>query len=268
MQGRLSPRIDGKIQAFPKDNWKNEFKLAKEIGFSSIEWIVENPLEENPLLSSDGVDRIKELIAEFHVKIEFICADIFMQEPILKSKSNIEKSRELINRLILSADQIGAKCIEIPFVDNSSIRNINHDFLIGFFNSFEQELIDKNIFINLETDLDPIAFKRLLGEFNLRIGANYDIGNSASLGYDFKEELNSYGKRIYNVHIKDRVLGGTTVEFGTGNANIPEVLNYLSKINYDKGIVIQGARGINDIEMAKSQLEFTRKIISDLNNAK
>ena len=63
-----------------------------------------------------------------------------------------------------------------------------------------------------------------------RIGANYDIGNSASLGYDFEEELSSYGERIYNVHIKDRVLGGTTVEFGTGDSNINGVLKFLSNL--------------------------------------
>ena len=56
-----------------------------------------------------------------------------------------------------------------------------------------------------------------------------------------------------------------TVEFGKGNANIPDVLKNLSKINYDQGIIIQGARGKNDLETAKNQLEFTKKIIIDLN---
>ena len=44
MQGRLSPPIDDKIQAYPAKTWQREFEIAKEIGYSAIEWIVENPL--------------------------------------------------------------------------------------------------------------------------------------------------------------------------------------------------------------------------------
>ena len=266
MQGRLSPRIDGKIQAFPIDNWRNEFKLAKEIGFSSIEWIVENPLEKNPLLTSEGLDQIKDLIAESNVKIEYICADIFMQEPILNNSEDIEKSRKILQKIIFNANQIGAKYIEIPFVDNSSIKNKDYEFLISFLNSLEKDLNEKEMFFNLETDLDHLEFKLLLEQLNARIGANYDIGNSASLGYDFKNEINSYGERINNIHIKDRLLGGSTVEFGTGNANIKEVLSILSKLNYDKGIVIQGARGFDDFLTAKSQYIYSKNIINKLNH--
>jgi hexulose-6-phosphate isomerase len=265
MQGRLSPKIEGKIQAFPKNTWKNEFKLAKEIGFSSIEWIIEKPLDTNPLFNSDGIELIKKTIQETNVIIEFICADIFIQEPILDDGKGIEIFKKILRQIISSANQIGAKYIEIPFVDNSSIRNTNYNFIIDLFNSFEKDLKEKDIFLNLETDLDHLEFKYLLDELNLRIGANYDIGNSASLGYDFNNEIYSYGERINNIHIKDRVLGGSTVEFGQGNANIKEVLNLLSKFNYDKGIVIQGARGLDDFQTAKSQYEYSKNIINELN---
>jgi hexulose-6-phosphate isomerase len=266
MQGRLSPRIDGKIQAFPVEHWENEFRIASEIGFSSIEWIIENPLDLNPFFRNKERNTIKDLISETNVKVDFICADIFMQVPITNDVISMKKSKELISQICSQAAEIGARFIEIPFVDNSSIRNIDHSYLIDFFNSFENQLIEKDMFINLETDLDSLSFKKLLNNMSERIGANYDIGNSASLGYDFEEELSSYGERIYNVHIKDRVLGGSTVEFGTGDSNIKGVLKFLSNLNYDKGIVIQGARGVNDIKTAQNQLEFTKKIINDLIN--
>lgn len=266
MQGRLSPRVDGKIQAFPKNTWKNEFKLAKEIGFTSIEWIIENPLHLNPLLSEAGINQLNELIQETNVKVDFICADIFMETPIIEESKVLQESRDLLNLIIQNAHKIGAKCIEIPFVDKSSLRNRDYKFLISFFNSFEEILQKYNLLISLETDLEPIKFKQLLSQINLRIGANYDIGNSASLGYDFEEELNTYGERIFNLHIKDRKLGGSTVEFGTGSANIEGVLKVLSNINYKNGIIIQGARGEDDIFTAKSQFNYTKKIIQSLNN--
>ena len=38
MQGRLVPPVDGRIQAFPAENWKDEFELASDAGLACIEW--------------------------------------------------------------------------------------------------------------------------------------------------------------------------------------------------------------------------------------
>ena len=267
MQGRLSPKIGGKIQAFPMKNWKSEFSKAKEIGFYSIEWIFENPIEENPLYTTNGRQEIVNLIQESGVQVEYVCADYFMQNPIVNEKQNLKFSETLILKLLNFCKEIGAKCIEIPFVDQSSLLNRDYSFLINFFNSFENELKSLDLLLNLETDLNANPFKNLISELNLKIGANYDIGNSASLGYNFFEEIEAYGKRINNVHIKDRVLGGSTIEFGKGNAKISNVLQCLSDINYENGITLQGYRGDKDIEIAMEQFHFTKQIISDLNSA-
>ena len=34
MQGRLSPLVNGKIQAFPWDYWRDEFSLANKYNFN------------------------------------------------------------------------------------------------------------------------------------------------------------------------------------------------------------------------------------------
>ena len=39
MQGRLSPPLNGMIQSFPKDTWRDEFNIASEVGFDAIEII-------------------------------------------------------------------------------------------------------------------------------------------------------------------------------------------------------------------------------------
>ena len=51
MQGRLSPIVDNKIQAFPFDHWEKEFSIAKELGIKCMEWTLDYPnLRCNPLL--------------------------------------------------------------------------------------------------------------------------------------------------------------------------------------------------------------------------
>ena len=84
MQGRLSPRIDGKIQAYPAKTWQKEFEIAQEIGYSAIEWIVEKPLEINAMMSKSGMTEIKEIILKTGVRVDYVCADIFMQQPLVR----------------------------------------------------------------------------------------------------------------------------------------------------------------------------------------
>ena len=267
MQGRLSPRIDGKIQAYPAKTWQKEFEIAQEIGYSAIEWIVEKPLEVNALMSKSGMQEIKEFILETGVRVDFVCADIFMQQPLVRMSQEIkEENKELLKNILVNAKEVGAIGVEIPFVDASSIKSESekHELISCMQEAFKlaEEIGMK---ISLETDLNPTSFKELLDRINLNhVQANYDIGNSASLGFDPVEEIDTIGNRILNVHIKDRKLGSTTVPLGTGDADIKLSLSKLSEINYLGGITMQAARGTDDIEVAKSQLKYTLEIINNI----
>jgi L-ribulose-5-phosphate 3-epimerase len=267
MQGRLSPRIDGKIQAYPANTWQKEFEIAKEIGYAAIEWIVEKPLEINALMSKSGIKEINQTILKTGVRIDFVCADIFMQQPLVRMTQEIkEENKELLKNILLNAKEVGAIGVEIPFVDASSIKSESekHELISCMQEAFElaEEIGMK---ISLETDLNPTSFKELLDRINLNhVQANYDIGNSASLGFDPVEEVAAIGNRILNVHIKDRKLGSTTVPLGTGDADIKLSLSRLSEINYLGGITMQAARGTDDIEVAKSQLKYTLEIINNI----
>ncbi len=77
-------------------------------------------------------------------------------------------------------------------------------------------------------------------------GVNFDIGNSASLGWDPDIEIPAIGPRIINVHVKDRVRGGTTVALGQGNADFPRVFGLLSQQGYDGFFILQTARATDD----------------------
>ena len=264
MQGRLSPRIDGKIQAYPASTWQKEFEIAQEIGYAAIEWIVEKPVETNALMNDSGKAEIKKVIASTGVRIDYVCADIFMQQPLVRMTEEMRlQNKEYLLEIIKNAKEVGAVGVEIPFVDNSSIKNDKEkqEFIDAMQDAFKLAK-DLDIKISLETDLSPIAFKELLEQIDLDfIQANYDIGNSASLGFDPEEELDAYGQRILNVHVKDRKLGGTTVPLGTGNAKIDLVFKKLQEFGYSGGLTMQAARGVNDVETAKEQLNYVRNLL-------
>lgn len=264
MQGRLSPRIDGKIQAYPANTWQKEFEIAQEIGYAAIEWIVEKPVETNALMTDSGKAEIKKVIASTGVRIDYVCADIFMQQPLVRmTEETKSQNKEYLFEILKNAKEVGAIGVEVPFVDNSSIKSEKdkQEFIDAMQEAFNLAK-DLDLKISLETDLPPLAFKELLERIDLDyIQANYDIGNSASLGFDPKQELDAYGQRILNVHVKDRKLGGTTVPLGTGSADIQCVFQKLNEIGYTGGITMQAARGENDIDIAKEQLSYTLEII-------
>ena len=41
MQGRLSPQVGDRIQAFPRDHWREEFPIAERLGFPLMEWTLD-----------------------------------------------------------------------------------------------------------------------------------------------------------------------------------------------------------------------------------
>ncbi len=265
MQGRLLPRYKNRYQAHPVNYWQAEFYIAKELGFNKIEFILDfNEYEKNPLLFKKGIEEIKTLIEETGVSVKSICADYFMEAPF--HSKHQKRSEEILEILIENCKELNIIDIVIPCVDQSTLKDENDiEMLVSSINKILPKAQKNNIFINFETDLDPDRFKNLLSKFNSKnIKVNYDIGNSASLGYDVNEEFSAYGEYISDLHIKDRVLLGGSVELGTGNAKFDEVFSNLKKYNFNGNIIMQSAKDedyIDDLQLVKKQKKFIQNYI-------
>ena len=263
MQGRLSNSYNNNIQAFPIQSWEQEFKIASENGFDVIEWIFDE-LQPNPILTIDGITKIKQLIVQNNISINAICADYFMTKKLFnESEIELEKNIEVLKKLILQASRLEISIIEIPLVDSSSLKNNQNKEEIK--NNLEKIISiaeGNNVTIVLETDLNPQNFEEFLKKFEHKsIMANYDSGNSTSLGYDVKEELIILKKWIKNVHVKDRIVGGGTVPLGEGHTNFEEFFSTLSKINYSEDIIIQGARQLETKIEPKQTCQSYQKVV-------
>lgn len=259
MQGRISPPINGRIQAFPRNSWEDEFEKASKIGFDCIEWIFDT-LSPNPILEKTGIKEIQRLSSEFNVSVNSVCADFFMEKKLFgSSQDEILLNLDILKKLIENCSELGVSILEIPLVDSSSIKNelYQQEFITNL-----QSIIptaEKNhVFLTLETDLPPSRFRSLLLNLeNPYIATNYDIGNSTSLGYDLTIEFENIGKWIKNIHIKDRIKNGNTVSLGNGDVNFELFFSLLSKINYTDDLIIQGAR--EDLENSTIMPEQTCK---------
>ena len=146
MQGRLSPVVKGKIQAFPWDSWQTEFITASSLGFSLLEWTLDQEqLYENPLMTKEGQAEINNLSRKYKIKIPSLTGDCFMQAPFWKlSGKEREKRKKDLIKIIEACSKIGVRLIVIPLVDEGSIENNDQaKSLLDFLNSIE-DLIEKN----------------------------------------------------------------------------------------------------------------------------
>ena len=218
MQGRLSEEFGDRIQSFPIKTWKTEFEIAEKIGFDCIEWIFDE-IQPNPILSTNGISEINFLRKKHNIAINSICADYFMTKKLFReNKEELEKNIVILKKLIIQARKMNISMIEIPLVDSSSLKNDEDKLqVIESLKKIISLAEDNEIIINLETDLNPLDFKELLKKIDHpNINANYDSGNSASLGYNIKEELTILEKWIKNVHVKDRKFegGNCSIRYG------------------------------------------------------
>lgn len=265
MQGRLTETKGRGIQFFPFENWENEFKVGKGVGIKEIEFIFDyNDYKNNPLW--DNVDKIRSIINQTGIEVNAVCFDYFMRRPFYKFEgqekdSILKENRNIFKTILSNMEKLGIRLIEIPLVDNSSLKTEKEALEFrNFLLQIVQETTDE-IRFGLETDLPPHEFQQYIDSFgNSRIGANYDSGNSSGLGYDPYEEIIVLGKRIFNIHIKDRVYQGTTVQLGTGNAEFGKFFKALSEIDYSGNFILQAARGEEgkEAENIKDQIKFLK----------
>lgn len=262
MQGRLSGLINGRVQTFPAENWETEFEIAQENKLSKVEWTIDTlTYFQNPLVKPDKIQAIKSISNKTNVRIPSVTCDYYMENPHWDS-NNIDIERDIV-RIIEAMSEIAAHILVIPLVDNSSISNKQNADL-NFFKNLENDLIKNNVRIAFELDLEPDIALDFIDSFNPEwFGINYDIGNSASLGFNPVEEITNYGHRILNVHVKDRLLGGSTVRLGLGNADFGNVVEQLDRVNFPGNFIMQTARAIdgNHTDELMQNIDFFKRVL-------
>ena len=266
MQGRLLPKYKGRFQAHPLGYWQDEFLIAAEIGLQCIEFIFDfNDYQLNPLWTVDGFKEIQNISKETGIKVYSVCADFFMECPF---HSECQDERDLAiliaKKLIQNCSNLGISDIVIPCVDQSSLRSSSD---IEIFTNQILNIIPfaekSGVNLALETDLDPRSFKNLLHRLDSPlITVNYDTGNSASLGFDYLDELNAYYDRISDLHIKDRLRGGASVSLGTGDFDLEGFFSKFDLDNFRGPVILQCFRDSEGIEIFKKQLEWFYNILS------
>ena len=243
IQGRLSKVENNRIQIFPVRNWKAEFQVACVNDINKIEWTIDSEtISENPLINSETLTEILELKNHYSIQVPSVTCDYFMEKPPWQeSERDLE---DVLTKIMNGMHLLNSTKLVIPLVDNSSLSNSKYiTTVINFFERINPKIVENNIQICFESDFPPQNLADFIKKFpKNNYGVNYDMGNSASLGYLPYEEFELYGSRIINVHIKDRLLYGKSVPLGEGSADFKSVFRCLKSTNYNGNYILQTAR--------------------------
>jgi hexulose-6-phosphate isomerase len=247
MQGRLVPPEEGRFQSFPAGRWRDEFALAGRAGLACIEWIYEEPNEDrNPLRTDDGLAEMRRLSTTSGVGVWSICADYYMTRRLIAPDAGlVAEAVAHLRWLISRARAIKIRYIVLPFVDSSALRSPAEKAAFApLLRTLISDAAAAGVELHVETDFPPEELAPVLAAIDHPlIKANYDIGNSASLGFDCRRELSLLAPWLGSVHVKDRALGGGTVPLGTGAADLPAAFRGIREARFDRWLIMQIARG-------------------------
>ena len=267
VQGRALPQSDESLQSFPF-NWSDEFPLIQQLGFDGIEWIYDKKSEfTNPILDSEESLKIKSISKKFNVSLENIVFDWFITNSLFRKdeislKNKIKKLVDLIEK----SQNIGFKQIIYPLLEENAINNSNDmDIFLKIFSDDILSVLNLNkIEIHFETSLPPISELEFISKLDHnQTKICFDMGNSASMGYDPADVLYSIAPYLGTVHIKDRLLDGNSVPLGEGAVDFSKVFSILNEINFSGYFSFQAYRdkNSNNTELLSLYQKFIYKIM-------
>jgi L-ribulose-5-phosphate 3-epimerase len=242
MQGRLSPRPAGRLQAFPWASWRDEFSLAADLGLDGIEWIYEaDRAADNPLARTEGRRAIRNAIDHTGVMVLSICGDFFMVHRLSDPGEVGEGAARELSRLMEMAHDVGARRILVPWLEvaaldteekrRTAIRNIR-----SALPSAERN----GVALGIEMEIPGGAYRNIIEDIGHDlVTAYYDTGNSTAAGADVATDVVALESRLGAVHVKDRVRGGSTCILGTGDTNFSGFFEHLSHWDFRGDVVLQ-----------------------------
>jgi len=236
MQGRLSPRPENRLQAFPHQSWPEEFAHAKRLGFSYLEWIYEaERAEENPIASRAGRAAIRACMAESGLPVGSVCGDYWMIHRLAGGTAQERADNAAaLSELVRWTRELGATRILLPLLETSALTTPEQVREVT--ESIQRvcpALEAYDVTLGLEMEIPGNEYAAVIrGIAHTHVRAYYDTGNSTAQGLDIATDILPLLPLLEAVHLKDRMRFGTSQPFGRGAANFDGFFAVLANVGY------------------------------------
>ena len=255
MQGRLVPPVEGRIQAFPREQWAEEFPNAAAAGLDAIEWIYDTyGLGANPIETDAGIDSILQLSRAHGIAVRSMCADYFMDFTFVRATD-----AERTERIAHLAWLLGQATADRRNACRAAICRFSRPFVMTQIGTRSSTRLQRalpaaeaaGIELHLETSLAPGEFATLLGriphplgESELRFRQQLLVGLSS--GGRVCRVWGALGQRAYqgpDLQRQHRSAGSRRRRPRRG-------LRGLRGLQYTGDFILQVARGVAGDEVA------------------
>jgi hexulose-6-phosphate isomerase len=260
MQGRLSPPVSYRLQAFPWASWQQEFQYAQDCQIDLIEWLFEAELyEQNPIWQAEGIRSIQQHIARTGTRVMTCCADYFMPHPFFRvTEAERQESIRVLVQLIQNTAQVGVRTILVPVLEVCEIRSpIEKEQLLDSLQEPLRTAAQEGISLGLETELPASEYLSLVEEGGSpNLGVYYDTGNNAAQGHDITADAKILASHLVGIHVKDRKLDGPTVLLGEGAADFDGFFKTVITSGYQNPVILQTAFGPDYLCIARRHRQY------------
>ena len=240
------------------------FPKAKELGFHGVELGIGLDYREDPLWTGDGYIRqaIKEEARLTGVEAASICLHLLNYDensPASINAEHRETGREIIQNAVEACADIGASVILVPFFGTATLKTQEQTrLLIDEIIELSPTAEDRGVCLALETSMEAPELVQVVESIGSEcVQVYFDIGNTASMGYDVVQEITTLGELIVQVHVKDhpsRILGEGEIDFGG-------VIAALEKTGFDGYLVLETPSLDDSVGSASNNLAYLRRVV-------
>lgn len=265
-QGRLTSSPENQLQWFPGNKWKDEFKIAKELGYNYIEILAERTHnKDNPIWNKEEREKITRISNKYTIEMYSACLDYIIENSIFDGKKLSEKVIEYTKKFIDYCKAINIKIIVFPMMEESIITKNNIELVKKFINVISRKCRSLDIVMSIESNESTTIINEVLkGYKKSEVGCVYDTGNRVLRTKCMSEEINTLSNHINHIHLKDKDKDNNNVVIGTGLVNFIDVFKTLKLINYNKRLTFETNRGNHVKETAAHNIAYINFIMKEV----
>ena len=229
----LSDRLALQTWTMRKMNFEDMTDFAVEMGISDLQmWSSTSGGHMDPLAPWEEIERQKEMLDDKGLSVYSF--------GVTRATQNEEQLRKVFEF---------ARFMGMEMIITEPAEKRQLDLLEKFASVYDIKVAVHNHTIDSPFG-NPVTVRMLLADRDPRLGICLDAGWMSTTGLDVAEVYKEYGDRVFDVHLKDKVVRGphdyTDVNIGTGDANLIGLLQALNESGYSGRIAIETDQELED----------------------
>ena len=254
---------------------EESFRFAKQNGLDGIQYSFGAKGEGLDLRTRQNRDKVRSIVKETGVAISSIGIGLLNKVPLATTEDADELVADCLDAMIKLKEEaaeledrdlaakVAPNIVLLAFFGKADLNGDDErmNTVIRKLKRFSPIAEDHGFILGIESLLSEADHRRIMdGVGSPAVKVYYDTANSARMGYDIYEEIESLGtENICEIHIKqDAAL------LGDGNIDFPRVKSLLDKMRFTGWLIIEGStpKKMERTEATEKNAVFAKRLFN------